>query len=271
MPNHQELIADADIVGRLAEVVSAHPGQIVLHDLYDEVGARVYDDTAAGDTSEIRELSQLVRRVDGPILELAAGSGRLTLPLTRLGREVVALERSLAMVSLLKDKCAKLPERQMQRMTVVNGDMSDFSLDRRFGSIVLGTASISLLSPDQRRGFFACADAHLQDSGRLWLSIAEFDPVATVDDIAVLPGRSGAEYYLYNAWTPGQPHRFVGVVPSGDHEPLEVSISHPAIIDIPAVLSEIRHANLEVLGRHSIAGTWSTVDEYYLEIGRAHE
>lgn len=73
----------AAVPGLAGEILAGYGDRVHVHDLYDEAGASVYHDLAAADTSEIRELTRAVRAVPGPVLELAAGSGRLTLPCLR--------------------------------------------------------------------------------------------------------------------------------------------------------------------------------------------
>jgi SAM-dependent methyltransferase len=47
---------------------------------------------------------ELARRTDGPVLELACGTGRLTVPLARDGQEVVGLDASPAMLRAARAK-----------------------------------------------------------------------------------------------------------------------------------------------------------------------
>ncbi|HUS28680.1 MAG TPA: methyltransferase domain-containing protein [Kofleriaceae bacterium] len=63
------------------------------------------------------------------ILELGAGSGRITVQLARAGYEVVAVDASAAMLSKLRDRVAALPQAVAKRITVVQGDLRDFAID----------------------------------------------------------------------------------------------------------------------------------------------
>ena len=72
----------------------------------------------------------LARQTGGPILELACGTGRLTIPPARDGHEVVGLDLSLAMLNAAKAKAAKV------KISFVQGDMRNFDLQRRFPLIV---------------------------------------------------------------------------------------------------------------------------------------
>lgn len=99
------------------------------------------------------------------VLELACGSGRLTVPLALAGFDVVGGDLSPAMLE------------QARRAATVRGaavellqlDMRDFDLGgRRFDSIVVATNSVLHLSTlDDFSGFFGSVARHLAPGGRL--------------------------------------------------------------------------------------------------------
>jgi SAM-dependent methyltransferase len=63
------------------------------------------------------------------ILELGAGSGRVTVQLARAGYEVVAVDASRPMLSKLRARVAALPAAVARRITVVEGDLRDFDVE----------------------------------------------------------------------------------------------------------------------------------------------
>lgn len=259
----------SDLHGSLRAAVEELGARARLHDLYDPVGARIYDDTVASDPSEIRELSRLVRATSGPVLELAAGSGRLTLPLLRSGREVTALELSGTMVEFLRERVAALPEPQSSRLRILHGDMSDFDLGVAFGVVVLGTSSISLLEEGARRRVFERVRDHLRPDGVFLMSVAEVaDPdQAPASHTAEVTGRSGRRYRMHYSWQPGQGHRQVGVhplPPEGDEVP--VAISRPAVISSARLGAELADAGLEIRVQHPVASSWPGFSESFLEV-----
>lgn len=77
-----------------------------------------------------RELAR--RRGAERILELGAGTGRVTVPLARDGRQVVAVDRSPDMVARLRDRLGRLPAPVAGRITPVIGDLRGFSVGERF-------------------------------------------------------------------------------------------------------------------------------------------
>jgi SAM-dependent methyltransferase len=86
------------------------------------------------DITFYRELAR--RRGAARILELGAGSGRVTVPLSRDGRHVVALDRSPAMLARLRDRMARLPGPVAARITPVAGDLRSFSIRDRFPLVI---------------------------------------------------------------------------------------------------------------------------------------
>ncbi|MGH9206266.1 MAG: TfuA-like protein, partial [Acidimicrobiales bacterium] len=70
----------------------------------------------------------------GPVLEVACGTGRLTLPMARKGAEVHALDGSPAMLSLLRAKLADEPD---LKVWVHEADMRAFDLKMSFGRILV--------------------------------------------------------------------------------------------------------------------------------------
>jgi SAM-dependent methyltransferase len=73
-------------------------------------------------------------RQAGPVLELGCGTGRVTLPLARAGFHVTALDLSPAMLEQLRAKLAQEPAEAQARVTIVEGDMAQFELERRLSS-----------------------------------------------------------------------------------------------------------------------------------------
>lgn len=166
-------------------------------DLYAGVGADFYDRLVGPDRAEIREVLALARNTAGPILDIAAGSGRLTVPLVRSGRRVTAIDLSDDMLSRLR---RALPDDPMLECVVA--DMRDFSLGRRFELVIIGATSITLLDGAGRSLLYANVQRHLTARGVFAFTVAggisaESLSVSTDRDIRV-PGPDGEETYLFS-------------------------------------------------------------------------
>ncbi len=114
------------------------------------------------DVTFYRELAK--RRGAKRVLELGAGSGRLTVPLARDGIAVTALDQSRPMLERLRGK--KLPPSVARRITTVEGDLCTFELGEKFP---LAIAAFNVLEHLYTRGeFHAClrrVAAHLAPGG----------------------------------------------------------------------------------------------------------
>src|SRR2546423_5013266 len=93
-----------------------------IADTYDEL----YEETLDTDCA-VEALAALAG--DGPVLELAIGTGRLALPLAERGLEVHGIDASEAMVAKLRDKPGG------DRIPVTMGDFADVAVDGRYALI----------------------------------------------------------------------------------------------------------------------------------------
>lgn len=134
-------------------------------------GAAVYDGIAQVDRAEIGDVLRLAQRAEGPVLELACGSGRLTVPLLARGHRVVALDNSAPLLGLLADRLLDgAPD-----VRLVECDMTSFDLGERFGLVVLAASSVCLLDRGQRAEMFRCVLEHLAADGLFYVSVLDLD------------------------------------------------------------------------------------------------
>jgi len=140
----------------------------------DGLGVAMYDLFTGGGLLEgdVDFYLEHARHFGGPILELAAGTGRILLPLAAAGHDVVGLDRSPAMLGIASAKLAARPE---LRARLVEGDMRDFDLNRTFALVIIAARSFQhLVEPADQRAALSCVRRHLQPGGHLILDL--FDP-----------------------------------------------------------------------------------------------
>ncbi|WP_116246386.1 daptide-type RiPP biosynthesis methyltransferase [Nocardiopsis sp. FIRDI 009] len=242
--------------GTAGRLVASLGERARLEDMYGPEGAHVYHDLSADDLLEVRALVRLIRGRPGPVLDLAAGSGRITLPILATGTEVTALDLSQDMLDLLAERLAKAPGRLRERCRVVRGDMGDFHLGTAFGSVVLGTTSITLLSPEGRRGLYRSVAAHLAPGGRLLVSCLDRGdgPGSPDEVVSTVTGASGAAYRLYDHWVDGADHRTVTVLPEPlPEEAVPVYTGRVGVVPSGLLRSELTDAGFRVVENHALS------------------
>lgn len=136
------------------------------------VDAALYDYEYRRRRADIAFYRELARRrlgrpaQGGRILELGAGSGRITVPLARDGYEVVALDQSAPMLARLKARAAKLPGAAAARITPLAGELCTFDAPGKFPLVI---AAFNVLEHLYTRGELeACLHrvaAHLAPGG----------------------------------------------------------------------------------------------------------
>ena len=136
----------------------------------------------------------LAERCAGAVLEVACGTGRVTLPLAEAGITITGVDCSEGMLSVARQKASSLTKEARRRLTLVRQDMSELQLDERYGFVFVPFRSFQhLLTSEQQRKALACFHRHLEPAGRLALHL--FDPRLDLltDDQAQLPGLSGTD------------------------------------------------------------------------------
>jgi SAM-dependent methyltransferase len=76
------------------------------------------------------------RECGGPVLELGAGTGRITLQIAQDGVRVHALDADAAMLDLLQKKRSALPADVRDRVGMTVSDMRTFTLTERFPLVI---------------------------------------------------------------------------------------------------------------------------------------
>ena len=155
---------------------------------YDRVDAEIYDAyTNASIEGDVEFYVDEARRAGGPVLELGCGTGRILLPIAAAGIDVVGIDRSVSMLTVLRRKVADLDRDVQRRIELVEADMRGFSLGRRFTLVVIPyRAFLHLLTIDDERQALAQIREHLIDGGRLALNV--FDP-----SLSMIASRLGVE------------------------------------------------------------------------------
>lgn len=146
-------------------------GDSISHDVYDD--PEFYDLLFSGERSLAaqRFYCQEAAHVAGPILELACGSGQLTIPLALAGLQVTGLDLSDSMMAA----AARKAEVAGLDVRFVRGDMRDFNLAGPFAAVMIGGNSLlHLLTNEDLRRCFAAVQRHLAPGGRLMFDLSKW-------------------------------------------------------------------------------------------------
>ncbi len=131
-----------------------------------DVFARFYD-ADYGDYNEDLSLYQgFIGRTGGPVLELACGTGRLTLPLARQNIDIVGIDISPAMIRTAQEKAERAGLTGRAQFYVA--DMRDFHLERRFAlAFVPFNSFMHLTTQEAQLSALKSIKTHLRPGGLL--------------------------------------------------------------------------------------------------------
>jgi SAM-dependent methyltransferase len=133
--------------------------------------ADFYDQEFEGRVHEIPFYLARARACAGPVLEVACGTGRLTIPLAQAGIPIAGLDVSPAMIDRAREKSAALRLDIDWRLQ----DARRMDLGRRFAMIFMATNALQHLEDlDSLLSFLERARGHLEPKGTLIFDV--FNP-----------------------------------------------------------------------------------------------
>lgn len=200
--------------------------------------ARYYDLDLLDDPGDVDMYVALAAAHDGPVLELAAGSGRICVALAGAGHDVTGVDRDPDMLGRALDAWQRFPDQGAPvvaggALHLVEYDIADLRLERRFGLVILALNTLLLLGDRaaQQQALTVMA-RHLAPTGRavidVWLpapeDLALYDGRLMLDwvrhdpDTAELVAKSSSAHYaaatqtatlttIFDAWHDGGPMR----------------------------------------------------------------
>ena len=115
---------------------------------------------------------ELAKRFPGPVLELACGTGRITIPIARAGIRVTGLDASREMLRVFKKKLEKEDSEVRRRVSLKLGDMRDFDFKERFGFISIPFNSfLHLTSVEDEEKCLRAVHRNLKQDGALVIDV----------------------------------------------------------------------------------------------------
>jgi SAM-dependent methyltransferase len=186
----------SSLLGTSLAVYNLFDGAIEVDDSYGEGGSKLYNAVTMHEGAEINELIGAAGAPPRSVLELACGTGRITFPLLQQGYTFHGLDYSPHMLAHLTKRLED-PKHDgyAGRLSITHGDMTNFSLGRKFDVIILAASAVINVPPDQRAKMFACVRDHLTDDGRFLFTFLYFPTLETsevpFENVLVVPFKSG--------------------------------------------------------------------------------
>jgi SAM-dependent methyltransferase len=171
---------------------------------YDEPD--LYDALLPASAAQLNYYLNVARDSTGPILELACGSGQLTVPVAANGLPTMGLDQSSQMLAAARRRAAA----SGTQVQLVESDMRDFDLGQRFSLIFIARNSLLHLSePYEFAAFFSAVRRHLEPDGILAFDV--FSP-----NLELLSRPRGERFLVMRKTTPS--HGEVTVESTHDYD-----------------------------------------------------
>jgi SAM-dependent methyltransferase len=180
--------------------------------------ARRYDLDMQDDPGDVDLYLALGSRTGSPVLELAVGSGRVAVPLAAAGHDVTGVDIDRHMLARAEARWAReVGATPGGRLDLVEGDVRDARLGRRYRLVVLALNALLLL-PDleAQEAALRTAAEHLEPGGLVVVDVALLD----AEDLVLYDGR------LTHEWLRPDPESgdLVSKVTSARHDAVSGSV-----------------------------------------------
>lgn len=126
----------------------------------------------------------------GPILDLACGTGRLSLLLAKEGFEVTGIDQSAGMLRQFEEKLRGKPAAVRDRVSIENQEMSDLNLGKKFNTIICCDAFFHNLTEEDEINCLQNVARHLTSNGRFVFNL----PNPTCDFILKSAASEGKDF-----------------------------------------------------------------------------
>ena len=142
---------------------------------YDQHAAD-YDLWTADLIEDVEWYVSLAREAEGPIVELAVGTGRVAIPIAReTGKRVVGIDVSRAMLAIGREKAGDLP------IEFREGDMRDFTVEEPVELVICpGRSLMHCRTWAEKRRVFEHVAAALRPGGRFAWNVFAYSPFVAV-------------------------------------------------------------------------------------------
>ncbi|USG64719.1 methyltransferase domain-containing protein [Brevibacillus ruminantium] len=132
--------------------------------------ADYYDLTQRGVAGDVEFYLDMARQSGGEVLDLACGTGRITIPAAEGGVSVTGLDLSTEMLARAQEKAEQ--QGVSDRLQLIQGDMRSFDLQKSFALIMIPFRSfLHLLHIQEQMKALSCIRKHLAPGGKLVFNV----------------------------------------------------------------------------------------------------
>lgn len=108
----------------------------------------------------------------GRVLELACGTGRISIPIAEAGGRITGLDLSEHMLARCRQKLRNLPQEVRDRIHLVQSSMTDFSLDDSFDLVIAPFHAFQhLIDVEDQLACLRNINRHLTSKGKLIIDV----------------------------------------------------------------------------------------------------
>jgi SAM-dependent methyltransferase len=147
----------------------------------------------------------------GDVLELGCGTGRVLIPIARVGKRIIGIDSSPRMLAQCETHLAAEPAAVKERATIQFGDMRNLDLGRTFGLVTIPFRPFQhLITVADQVATLRSVHRHLEPNGRLVFDVFNPNPRFFLDEHRVDEHEDTPETPLSN----GRTFRRTGRVPA---------------------------------------------------------
>ena len=115
---------------------------------------------------------EYAKDIETSVLEIGAGTGRLTLPMAREGISVVAVDVSSSMLAILKSRMAEEPPEVIEKIKIVEVDVCQLELGAQYDLAMIPYYTFNYLLTDQdQTAALERVRAHLTPHGYVLIDV----------------------------------------------------------------------------------------------------
>ena len=124
---------------------------------------------------------EYAKKQNGNILELGCGTGRVSIELAKLGYFITGLDLSEQMLEIYKNKIKGLPKNIREKIEIINGNMAEFEIDKKYSLIIAPFRAFQALTKENDiKNCLKCIKSHLSENGIFIINV--FRPNKELDE-----------------------------------------------------------------------------------------